>query len=194
MRPYRRRIYVTKKDFQGRFILRFVLVAILVGMAGTSVFNVLAWKKLEQTLYTLHLSATSTGDLLLPELRMTALFMTTLIGLLTWIAQRRLITSISGPLFRMKKDVGRMAGGDLSFEIVLRTGDRFRELADEINAAAGALRDRWTAVARQGEVLAEALQRLEGLADDPEQRKEAAEELVREGRKLREALSAFRVS
>lgn len=192
MRPYRRRIYITKKDFQRNFILRFVTASAGAGLVAVIVFNVLAWRKLEHLLYTLHFSAESTGSIILPELVATGAVMAVLIAGFLFFTVRRLIVNISGPLFRIKKDVMKMAEGDLSFEIILRTGDRFADVADAINRMADGLRNRWKAVGVGIENAGQALQQVERYQDREGKAREAAEKLADLGRKIGKELEAFR--
>ncbi len=47
-----------------------------------------------------------------------------------------MLTRLAGPLYRLKKAVARLGEGDLSIHVVLRDGDEFDDLADDLNGAA----------------------------------------------------------
>jgi len=190
---FNRKNYVSKKDFQLRFILIFVLVSLTAGLAATSAFNVLAYRKLENMLYSLHFSAGSTGDIILPELVATGLFMVLFILVTTYVTLRLWLKSISGPLFRIKKDVARMAHGDLSFEIVLRTKDLFKDVAEEFNSVIRQMRRQFSQLKSTAQEVSETLNDLEIQRNDPDSSLRVAVELEKRAKGLQESLGVFKL-
>ncbi len=61
-----RKIYFINKDFQSRFILRFVAVATIWASAAIMLFVYLAGKRLDAIRYSSHLDITTIRELLLP--------------------------------------------------------------------------------------------------------------------------------
>jgi hypothetical protein len=61
-----RKIYFIKKDFQTRFILRFVALATVWAAVTVMLFTYLAEKKLERLRFSSHFDITTTSELLLP--------------------------------------------------------------------------------------------------------------------------------
>jgi len=137
-----RKIYFIKKDFQSRFILRFVAIASVWAAATVVLFAYLAEKRLEEIRYSTHINVKTTSELLLPT-TVGAHVVSLLIfaGILAF-TMRSLLQSISVPLFTIKKDIVRVAGGDLASEISLRENDEFQDLAVDLDVMRSGLRER----------------------------------------------------
>lgn len=161
MKPYKRRNFLSKKGFQTRFIMNFVLVTVAAGLGAGAVFNVIARRKLEQMMYSLHLTARSTGEVILPELLYTMLFMSVIVLLATWIVVRQLFRGINGPLTRLRHDIADMADGDLAFDITLRRNDEFIDVAEDFNNMASKLRERFRLVSSAAKSVTETVAEME---------------------------------
>ncbi len=66
-----------------------------------------------------------------------------------------MIKRASGPLIRISRDLEHIANGNLRFEIRLREGDEFHELAEEINKMRETLRDKFITIKREVDSLGE---------------------------------------
>jgi len=137
-----RKIYYIKKDFQARFILRFVVVATIWAAATVMLFAYLAERRLEEIRYSTHISVKTTSELLLPS-TVGAHVVSLLIfaGILGYTIHS-LWKRLSVPLFTIKKDISRIAAGDLASEVVLRESDEFQDLAVELNEMRNGIRDK----------------------------------------------------
>ena len=130
----RRRNYFINKDFQSRFILRFVLTTTVWAIAAILLFTYFAKKKLEEALYSSHLTVSSPGELLLSSTVFAHAIALVLFVFLLAYAVYTLWKKLSFPLYMLKKDLARIAGGDLVTEVSLREEDEFQDLAAEVNA------------------------------------------------------------
>lgn len=136
----RRRNFFINKDFQARFILRFVFTTTCWAVAAIVLFAYFAWKRLEDALYSSHIKVSSPGELLLSSAvaaQAIALFL--FIALLAY-AVHTLWRKLSVPLYMLKKDLVRIAAGDLVSEVSLRREDEFQELASDFDAMREGLR------------------------------------------------------
>jgi methyl-accepting chemotaxis protein len=137
-----RKIYFIKKDFQSRFILRFVAIASVWAAATVLLFAYLAEKRLEEIRYSTHITIKTTSELLMPS-TISAHVVSLLIfaGILAY-TMRSLWQRLSVPLFTIKKELQRIAGGDLMSEVALREHDEFQDLAADLDTMRSKLRER----------------------------------------------------
>lgn len=139
----RRRTYITDTKLQIKFTLIFVLVSFAANVISVAVFSFLAVNKMEALMWSTHMDIQSTGEIVNP------LFLYVNIGNFIFIAMLLFITGIwmmkktSGPLYRMSKDINRIADGDLSVNITLRQKDEFQDVAAELNDMTANIRDRF---------------------------------------------------
>ncbi len=156
VKRYRRKIYFINKDFQSRFILRFVAVATVWSAASVLLFFYLANKKLEEIRYSSYIDMTTTSELLMP-VTIGALAVSLLIfaGILGY-AIHRLLHNLSGPLGQIRRDILRIAAGDLTSDIILREKDEFQDLAADLEGMRTELRERIVRIKEQQSMLSAA--------------------------------------
>jgi len=152
----KRKIYFIKKDFQSRFILRFVAVSTVWPAASVLLFFYLTNKKLEIIRYSSHIDIKTTSELLMP-VTIGALAVSLLIfaGILGY-AIHTLVHRLSGPLGQIGRDLSRMAGGDLTSDIILREKDEFQDLAADLEEMRKELRARIARIKEQQAALSAA--------------------------------------
>ena len=143
-KPYRRKTYYIKNSAQTKFILRFVSISLLGGIAAVSAFNFLAYKKIDSVLYSMRMPKISPGGLLWNEMIYSNIFVIIFIMLIFALTARGLYNRVHGPLKKLTSDFDRMAAGDLSREIALRENDEFQEFAGNVNEMAGELNARFS--------------------------------------------------
>jgi len=130
----RRRNFFIHKDFQSRFILRFVSTTTLWAVAAIALFAYFSKKRLQDALYTTHFKVSSPGELLLSStISAYTIALVLFIALLAY-AISTLRKKHLTPLYMLKKDISRIAGGDLVTEVSLREEDEFQDLASDVNA------------------------------------------------------------
>ena len=156
-----RKIYFIKKDFQFRFILRFVITTTVWGAATVSLFTVMAGKRLEEFLYSPHINIKTTAELLMPSAIhahiISLLFFTALLA----YAIRALWKKLGGPLYSLKKDITRMTSGDLVSGVALRGDEEFQDLASDLDRMRGELRDRFVRLKEREDALSAAVSTLD---------------------------------
>ena len=129
----RRRNYFINKDFQSRFILRFVLTTTFWAVAAITLFAYFAGKRLHDALYTSHLKISSPGELLLSSAVGAQAISLVLFVVLLAYAIYTLRKKLSIPLYMLRKDIARIAGGDLATGVSLRAEDEFQDLASAMD-------------------------------------------------------------
>lgn len=159
-RQNKRKIYFIKKEFQARFILRFVAVATVWSAASVLLFFYLANKKLEEIRYASHIDIRTTSELLMPvtigALAVSLLIFAGILG----CAIQTLLHRLSGPLGQIRRDIARIADGDLTSDIMLREKDEFQDLATDLEGMRRELRERIARIKEQQAVLSAAADEL----------------------------------
>ena len=158
----KRKIYFIKKDFQTRFILRFVAIATVWAAATVMLFAYLAEKRLERFRFSSHIDITTTSELLMPITLATHVVTLLIFAVFLVYTIHRLWKSLSTPLYHIKKDIARLTDGDMSHKISLRESDKFNDLATDLDGMRRGLREKIIKMKEQQRVLADASAKLSG--------------------------------
>jgi methyl-accepting chemotaxis protein len=127
-----RRIYFINKKLQTRFILTFVLIMICWAVATVGVYTYLVAKKLDSIRYSSHVDIKTTAELLLPITLGTHLISFLIFAAILAIVMHLVWKILSPPLYSLKKDLARIASGDLTSKVSLCEGEEFQDLASEV--------------------------------------------------------------
>ena len=129
---FRRKRYLIKQGLQFRYIgIVFALVILASIITGYTVFAT-GWTLLGEKLASVY-----------PQGRLIYVFKVTNMALMRnillaspFIFLLALLSShkIAGPIYRIEKDMGEIARGNLALRIKLRRGDELQDIADAINA------------------------------------------------------------
>lgn len=153
----KRRVYFISRDFQSRFILRFVMTTTVWAVLSISLFTLIAQRKLEDVLYSPHINLRTTMDLLLPSTVQAHIASLILFTAILVFAVRALWKRLSGPLYSLKKDIVRISGGDLVGGVVLREDEEFQELADVLDRMRADLRKKFISIRGRNDELSAAV-------------------------------------
>jgi len=129
-----RRQYYIKKDFQTRFIIRFILVLIIGGVISVGLTYLTTRGTLTTSYVDARLVIQDTPLAILPSVVLTTLITIVVVGVIVGIVTLLVSHKIAGPMFRFEKDIERIAGGDLKSHIHLRREDQFQEMVKTLNA------------------------------------------------------------
>ncbi len=155
-----RRIYFIKKDFQTRFILRFVISATIWAVLSVLFFVLIAEKKLDEVRYSTHIVAKTTSDVLLPTVLWVQGLTLLAFAVMLAYAVKSLWSSLAGPLYGLKKDITRVAGGDLVDPVSLREEEEFHDLAVDMDTMRNELRRRWARIREGNDALISSMDEL----------------------------------
>ena len=151
-----RKIYFIKRNFQSRFILRFVAIATVWAATAVLLFRYLAGEKLDSIRYASYVDVKTTGELLLPiTVGTLAASLLIFAGILAYTIHS-LWKRLSPPLHSIKKDMARIARGDLTCEVCLSTGEEFQDLAADLDGMRKELRQKIIKIRKQQQVLSAA--------------------------------------
>jgi methyl-accepting chemotaxis protein len=128
-----RRQYFIKKDFQARFIARFILILIIGGVISVGMTLLTTRGTLTTSFVDSRLVIQDTPLVILPSVVLTTVISILVVGIIAAIVMLLVSHKIAGPMFRFEKDIERITGGDLKSHINLRKGDQFQEMVKTLN-------------------------------------------------------------
>ncbi len=155
-----RKIYFIEKNFQTRFILRFVIVTTIWAILAALLFGYLAKSRLEEVRYSSYIDIKSTSGLLLPITVGTHIVSLLIFAVILAFTIQLLFKRLSGPLGDIKRDIAKIAGGDLSGQIILRTNDEFQDLAADLDVMRTEVQKKIIRIKQKQQVLSVAVQDL----------------------------------
>ncbi len=164
---YRRKRYYIDGHFQGRFIFVFALLASAGGVSALVLFNILADRSISTLMYTVHIPARRLSEVLSDDLLYATLlsFVVVLLGFL--FVAGRVMQRVSGPLYRIRKEMERLSRGDLSSGIILRDRDEFKDFAAELNRMVESLRELFSSVREEVQAIDGRCREIERSSPDP---------------------------
>lgn len=156
-----RKKYWIKKDFQARFIMRFMLVAIIWASTTVALFAFLAGRKLDDLRYSSHIDLQTTSELLLPITIKVQLCSLLIFAVILAYTIRALWRKFSPPLAALQRSIISIADGDLSYKVTLRKEDEFQDLAVELDEMRVGLQARFIRIKEQQQALSAAAAELD---------------------------------
>jgi len=138
--PYRRRNFFIDKEFQSKFIFRFCGVVLGAGLITIGILYLLASRSTTVSIMDSRVVVRTTADFLLPILIQTVVIVTIMASLATILMALFASHKIAGPLFRFKKIIQSMEGGDLSSDFNIRHLDQLQDLSSTFNSMIKKLR------------------------------------------------------
>ena len=142
----KRRQYYINKDFQTRFIIKFVLILVAGGLLTVGLTFLNTQDTLTAVYANSKLTIQNTALAIMPSVGFTTIITTLALGLVVIVVTLLVSHKIAGPMFRFEKDITRIAQGDLKSRIRIRKGDQFQELAESLNYMIQSLSNRMNAV------------------------------------------------
>ena len=140
--PYKRRQFYVKKGFQFRFILKFCILVALGILFSTGLLLFFSQGTLTSSFQDSRLVIETTSTAVLPAVLYTNLITLILITVGTVVVTLFISHKIAGPLFRFEQELKRIAEGDLTTKIRLRKRDQISDVAESLNGAVSALREK----------------------------------------------------
>ena len=130
---FRRRHYFIDRKFQGAFLLRFLIATCLAAtLAGWIVYRSTA-AAIEDQMFSAHLSATHTGQLVRSRLIITNLLVASGLLAASITLAFRVARGCGFALRRARLGLERVAKGDLTVQMWAKSSDRLDDLFQELN-------------------------------------------------------------
>lgn len=131
---YKRRNYFINKEFQGRYIFNYFLLATIGSLLFMGVFSFFSSNTLSIAYDNYHLQLGITPEILFKKILSTQWLFIVLGGGLVVIITLFMTHRVAGPFYRFEKTLDEMIEGDISNKIILRQKDEGKDLAQKINA------------------------------------------------------------
>lgn len=128
----RKQVYI-KKDFQTRFIIRFLLILLAGGILSIGLTLLSTTGTLTSAFVNSKLEIKSTALAIMPSVIFTTVITTLILGIIVVLVTLVVSHKIAGPMYRFEKDIDRIGSGDLKHRINIRKGDQFQEMALALN-------------------------------------------------------------
>ncbi|MGB2705394.1 MAG: HAMP domain-containing protein [Candidatus Omnitrophota bacterium] len=130
-KPYRRRRYIVKKEFQLKYVGLIVAVMLLSAVVSGYTIYYNSWVLLGSKLASVYPQGRLVQIFRSVNIRLliTMFFVTVLCVGIGILASHR----IAGPVFRMIRFLGNVTSGDYSQRLHLRKKDELKDLAEAIN-------------------------------------------------------------
>ncbi len=131
---YKRRNYFINKEFQGRYIFNYFVLATIGSLLFIGIFSFFSSNTLSIVYDNYHLQLGVTPGILFKKILSAQWLFIVFGGGLVVIVTLLLTHRVAGPFYRFEKTMDEMVDGDLSKKIYLRDKDEGKELAQKINA------------------------------------------------------------
>lgn len=140
---YKRRNYFIDKQFQSKFVLKFCGVVIVSSLVIGVIIFFMSRGSTTVAIENTHVIVKKTADFILPvvidTLLLTAMFSALAVAIISLLVSHK----ISGPLFRLKREIDEVKNGDLGRNFNIRSDDQMQALALSLNEMAISLRGKY---------------------------------------------------
>ncbi len=131
---HKRRNYFINKEFQGRYIFNYFILATIGSVLFIGVFSLFSFNTLSIVYDNYHLQLGVTPGILFRKILSAQWLFVVLGGAIVVVITLILTHRVAGPFYRFEKTLDEMVEGDISNKIVLRQKDEGKDLAQKINA------------------------------------------------------------
>ncbi len=138
----RRRKYINDPGYQLKIAISFLAITLAANIVSIAVFNYIALKKLEDIIWSTHISVKNTGDIINSLFMYVNIIDVFFITVALIIMGYWMLRKTTGPLIRMSRDIRHMTEGDLISRIKLDKKDEFQDVAAEIDSMRENLREK----------------------------------------------------
>lgn len=187
-RKYARRNYYIDKNFQSRFIVKFCLLV----FAGTIVtIGLLYYFSMQSTTVSLldsRVTVRSTADFIFPILIQTIVIVMAAVSVATVVLTMFVSHKIAGPIYRFRKVLEGLQGGNFEHEAHIRQEDQFHALEKTLNSMIVTVRDEVNEVKQEVDGLNDVVNHLNQDAGDKTQLAPIKEKI----KKIKEKLEFFK--
>lgn len=132
-KKYRRRNYFIDKKFQTNFIIKFSLIVILSSLAIGFLVIFLSRNFTTVAIENAKVLVKRTPDFIFPIMFQTIIIVNIIAAFIVIILTLLTSHKISGPLYRIKREIGLLKKGDLNANFKIRKKDQLQDLANSLS-------------------------------------------------------------
>ncbi|MFH1752804.1 MAG: hypothetical protein ABH875_01355 [Candidatus Omnitrophota bacterium] len=145
----KRRNYFIDRKFQSDFIIRFSLI---VTVASIFIGFLVLFLSKDMTTITIENSKVmvkTAVDFMLPIIIVTVILVNLIAAIAVIVLTLFTSHRISGPLFRLKREIGLLKSGDMRVNFRIRKSDQMQDLSIALTDLADSLRSRYSVLTRK---------------------------------------------
>lgn len=143
-REYKRKKYFIDKPFQTKFIFKFCIIVIVSSLMIGGLILFLSQRSTTVAIENTKVVVKNTADFILPVVLVTIVVVSFFSSLVVLVVALLISHKISGPLFRIKREIGHVEDGDLTPDFQIRAKDQLKEIAKSLGDMCSALRQKHT--------------------------------------------------
>jgi len=177
MRGYKRRNFFIDKSYQGRIIMRILQICFAGLILELFLFNYLSYRNMEDMRWKMHVGADTVSQLVQSYLAYSSVIALLFTVSALYVYIRFIRHQTAGPLYRLNRDIGIAAEGDLSLNVLRDEGD-FRETAEELNRMLSSIRTDFRLMSERFVDIDRTVSLLEYIGDKPEVASRKCEQLI----------------
>lgn len=140
---YTRKHYFIDKEFQTRFIVKFCAIVVVSSLLIGGLIFILSKNSTTVAIENTKIAVKSTADFILPVIMQTIIVVSAFSALAVAILTLFISHKISGPLYRLKREIDFLKEGDLSRNFNIRSKDQLQGLSKSLNEMCISLRQRY---------------------------------------------------
>ncbi|HOU36410.1 MAG TPA: hypothetical protein PLJ26_03335 [Candidatus Omnitrophota bacterium] len=152
-RAYHRRNYLIDKKFQLSFIMRFSAIVILASLAIGALIFYFSRNSTTVAIENTRVFVKPTSDFILPQLVITVIVVSVVFSSILFVMALIATHRIAGPMYRLRREIDNVRGGDLTSAFVIRDKDQLKSLARSLNDMGLVLRQKHTELKSKTDVL-----------------------------------------
>lgn len=152
-RTYHRRNYLIDKKFQLSFIMRFSAIVILASLAIGALIFYFSRNSTTVAIENTRVFVKPTSDFILPQLVITVIVVSVVFSSILFVMALIATHRIAGPMYRLRREIDNVRGGDLTSAFVIRDKDQLKSLARSLNDMGLVLRQKHTELKSKTDVL-----------------------------------------
>ena len=162
----RRKCYFIEKAFQTKFIIRFLLIALIASIASAFAFYFFVANDISASFNKAHLDIRNTWQIFLPALIVIGGLTFIISATISIFMMNRFSNKIAGPLYRLEELTKEIASGNLDIQVKFREHDQVLPLAESFGTMAKGMSDRLYDIRTKAKDLDDAASELTMFEDD----------------------------
>ncbi|MDD4941663.1 MAG: methyl-accepting chemotaxis protein [Candidatus Omnitrophica bacterium] len=143
-RTYHRRQYLIDEKFQLAFIMKFCTIVILASLAIGLFIFFFTRSSTTVAIENTRVFVKPTADFILPQLVITIIVVSVVFSAILFAMALIATHRIAGPMYRLRKEIDNLRGGDLTSAFIIRDKDQLKGLARSLNDMGLVLRQKHT--------------------------------------------------
>jgi methyl-accepting chemotaxis protein len=144
-------------------------------------------------MWSTHINIKDTGEIIKPLFIYVNIFDFLFVAILLIVASMWMMKKTTGPLFRMSKDITKVADGDLSVILTLRQKDEFQDTAQELNTMITSMRDRYKNIDEKHSDVSQSIETLKKEMENPEIVVKNCDSAIKSVEDLEKELKSFEI-